>query len=116
MLNITSSRTINAGLLPGLIYVCVCICMWCVHVCLHAFMRVCLSLSARVFVYVCVCVCVCVCQGVCAGAGGAVGALDPGGAGQPGWAALHLHPVHQHLPAAPRRHGLHPGLLLEEDQ
>ena len=62
------------------------------------------------------CACACVCQVVCAGAGGGVGAVDPGGAGQPGRAALHLHPVHQHLPAAPRLSRLHHGLLLEEDQ
>lgn len=36
--------------------------------------------------------------------------------GQPGRSALHLHPVHQHLPAAARQHHLPHGLLLEEDE
>lgn len=54
-------------------------------------------------------------QGVCAGAGGGVGAVDPYCPGQSRWPALHLHPVHQHLPAAPSLCHLPHGLLLEED-
>lgn len=55
-------------------------------------------------------------QGVCAAAHRGVHPMDPPGAGWPGRTALHLHPVHQLLPAAARGRGVHPGLLLEESQ
>lgn len=55
-------------------------------------------------------------QGVCAGPGGGVRAVDSRRAGQSGWAAFHLHPVHQHLPPAPGLHHLPHGLFLEEDK
>ena len=42
--------------------------------------------------------------------------MDPTGAGWPGRAALHLHPVHQLLPAAPSGNGVYTGLLLEKSK
>lgn len=54
-------------------------------------------------------------QAVCAGAGGGLCAVDSCSSGQSGWAALHLHPIHQHLSSAPSVHHLPHGLLLEKD-
>lgn len=54
-------------------------------------------------------------QGVCAGAGSGIGAVDPCCSGQSRRPAFHLHPVHQHLPAAPSFCHLPHGVLLEED-
>lgn len=55
-------------------------------------------------------------QGVCVAAGIGLHPLDPCGPGQPGRPTLHLHPVHQLLPAASRGCGLHHGMFLEADQ
>lgn len=52
-------------------------------------------------------------KSVCVGVSGGVGAVDSAGSGQSGWAALHLHPVHQHVPAASSVCGLLQRMLLE---
>ena len=55
-------------------------------------------------------------QGVCIASGVGLHPLDPRDPGQPGWPTLHLHPVHQFLPAAACGYGLHHGVFLEAEQ
>ncbi len=62
-----------------------------------------------------VCVCVSMSKSVCVGVSGGVSAVDSSGSGQSGWAALHLHPIYQYVPAAPHNSRLLRGMLLETD-